>query len=91
VHRFILKDVATLAFLHHNFPFVSQETIKQLQEEVSCIEEAQCVFNTFSDWLSAAQNNFGTVAVSVDVVDRLAMDRKMKKLEVVSLDCFTNL
>lgn len=59
-----------------------QETIKQLQEEVSCIEEAQCVFRTFSDWLSTAQNNFSTVAISVDVVDRFAMERKMKKLEV---------
>ncbi|XP_032356678.1 nesprin-1 isoform X1 [Etheostoma spectabile] len=62
------------------------ETIKQLQEEVSCIEEAQCVFNTFSDWLSAAQNNFSTVAISVDVVDRFAMDRKMKKLEALQAD-----
>lgn len=61
---------------------VLQETIKQLQEEVSCIEEAHCVFRTFSDWLSAAQNNFSTVAISVDVVDRFAMERKMKKLEV---------
>lgn len=59
-----------------------QETIKQLQEEVACIEEAQSVFSTFSDWLSMAQNNFSTVAISVDAVDRFAMDRKMKKLEV---------
>jgi len=59
-----------------------QETIKQLQEEVSSIEEAQCVFTTFSDWLSTAQNNFNTVAISVDIVDRFAMERKMKKLEV---------
>ncbi|KAF1374585.1 hypothetical protein PFLUV_G00230620 [Perca fluviatilis] len=62
------------------------ETIKQLQEEVSCIEEAQCVFNTFSDWLSTAQKNFSTVAISVDVVDRFAMDRKMKKLEALQAD-----
>lgn len=61
-----------------------QETIKQLQEEVSCIEEAQCVFTTFSDWLRAAQNNFSTVAITVDAVDRFAMERKMKKLEVRS-------
>lgn len=59
-----------------------QDTIKQLQEEVSCIEEAQCVFSTFSDWLSTVQNNFSTVAISVDAVDRFAMERKMKKLEV---------
>lgn len=59
-----------------------QETIQQLQEEVSCIEEAQSVFSTFSDWLSTAQNNFSTVAICVDVVDHFAMERKMKKLEV---------
>lgn len=59
-----------------------QETIKQLKEEVSCIEEAQSVFSTFSDWLSTAQKNFGSVSISIDVVDRVAMERKMKKLEV---------
>ncbi|KAJ8275253.1 hypothetical protein COCON_G00098780 [Conger conger] len=62
------------------------ETIKQLQEEVRCIEEAQGVFSTFSDWLSTAQRNFRTVAVSIDAVDRLAMDRKMKKLEALQSD-----
>lgn len=66
----------------HLFCFILKETIKQLQEEVSCIEEAQCVCRTFSDWLSTAQNNFSTVAISVDVVDRFALERKMKKLEV---------
>lgn len=50
---------------------------------MSCIEEAQCVFTTFSDWLTSAQNNFSTVAISVDIVDRFAMERKMKKLEVL--------
>lgn len=76
-------------FSPHNFVFSSylifQETIKQLQEEVSCIEEAQSIFSTFSDWLSTAQNNFSTVAIRVDAVDRFAMERKMKNLEVHSL------
>ncbi|KAJ8270593.1 hypothetical protein GJAV_G00116870 [Gymnothorax javanicus] len=62
------------------------DTIKQLQEEVRCIEEAQGVFSTFSDWLSTAQQNFRVVAVSIDVVDRVAMDRKMKKLEALQCD-----
>lgn len=77
------------AFLHSDSVFRSyfilQETIKQLQEEVSCIEEAQSVFSTFSDWLSTAQSNFSAVAVRVDAVDRIAMEKKMKKLEVSSL------
>ena len=37
---------------------------------------------TFSDWLSMSQNSFSTVASCIDVVDRVAMERKMKKLEV---------
>lgn len=60
-----------------------QETIKQLQEELSCIEEAQTVLGSFSDWLSSAQHNFSSVAVPVNAVDRLAMERKIKKLEVI--------
>lgn len=59
-----------------------QETIKQLQEEVSCIEEAQTVLGSFSDWLCSAQHNFSSVAIPVNAVDRLALERKMKKLEV---------
>ncbi|XP_037550764.1 nesprin-1 [Nematolebias whitei] len=62
------------------------ETIKQIQEEVCLIEEAQCVFNTFSEWLSTAQNNFSSVAIRVDVVDRFALERKMKKLESLQAD-----
>ncbi|KAK6304736.1 hypothetical protein J4Q44_G00253220 [Coregonus suidteri] len=62
------------------------ESIKQLQVEVCCIEEAQSVFSTFSDWLSSAQNNFSTMAISINVVDRLTMERKMKKLEALQGD-----
>lgn len=40
------------------------------------------MFSTFSDWLSSAKNNFSTVAISIDVVDRVTMERKKKKLEV---------
>lgn len=60
-----------------------QDTIKQLKEEVSSIEESQSVFSTFSDWLSTAQKNFSSVSTTtIDVVDRVAMEKKMKKLEV---------
>lgn len=59
-----------------------QESIKQLQDEIRTINEAQGVFSTFSDWLCMAQENFRTAAVSIDLVDRVAMERKMKKLEV---------
>ncbi|KTF86540.1 hypothetical protein cypCar_00031779 [Cyprinus carpio] len=60
------------------------DTIKQLKEEVSCIEESQSVFGTFSDWLSTAQKNFSSVTTTtIDVVDRVAMEKKMKKLETM--------
>ncbi|XP_052352542.1 nesprin-1-like isoform X4 [Oncorhynchus keta] len=62
------------------------ESIKQLQVEVCCIEEAQNVFRTFSDWLSSAKNNFSTMAISISVVDRLTMERKMKTLEALQGD-----
>ena len=64
------------------FNAILKETIKQLQEEISVIEESHIIFTTFTDWLHAAQNNFTTVAISIEVVDRFAMERKMKKLEV---------
>lgn len=62
---------------------VVQDTMKQLKEEVSSIDESQSVFRTFSDWLSTAQKNFSSVTTTtIDVVDRVALEKKMKKLEV---------
>lgn len=49
---------------------------------MSGIEEAHSIFSTFSDWLSTAQKNFSSVAISIDAIDCVAMERKMKKLEV---------
>ncbi|TSO25166.1 Nesprin-1 [Bagarius yarrelli] len=62
------------------------ETIKQLTTEISAIEESQGIFNTFSDWLSTAQKNFSSVAVPINAVDCVAMERKMKKLEALQGD-----
>lgn len=45
------------------------------------MEEAQSASSTFSDWLGAALSSFSSAASSVQV-DRCAMERKMKKLEV---------
>lgn len=67
-------------------PCAAQDTIKQLEEEACSMEEAGNVLRTFSDWVSTAQENFTSVAVSIGVVDRVAMERKMKKLEVYLLD-----
>ncbi|KAG1946578.1 nesprin-1 [Pimephales promelas] len=64
-----------------------QDTIKQLKEEMSIIEESQSVFSTFSDWLSTAQKNFsGVTTTTIDVVDRVSMEKKMKKLEALQGD-----
>ncbi|XP_056332552.1 nesprin-1-like isoform X5 [Danio aesculapii] len=63
------------------------DTIKQLKEEVSCIEESQSVFSTFSEWLNTAQKNFSSVTTTnIDVVDRAAMEKKMKQLEALQGD-----
>ncbi|XP_077587652.1 nesprin-1 [Stigmatopora nigra] len=57
------------------------ETIKQLREEVSCIEEAQSALGTFSDWFLHAQSGF--CALGVDVVDRSAAEKTIKDLEAL--------
>ncbi|RXM34120.1 Nesprin-1 [Acipenser ruthenus] len=62
------------------------ETMKQLEEEIRSIEEAMTVFSSYTDWLSAAQKNFKNIAVSINVVDRVAMENKMKKLELLQSD-----
>lgn len=69
--------------MNYSFYMCLQDTIKQLKEEMSIIEESQSVFSTFSDWLSTAQKNFSSVTTTtIDVVDRVSMEKKMKKLEV---------
>lgn len=67
---------------HISYPIISQETIKQLQEELRSIEEAEKLCRSFSDWLSSAQKNYSAVIASSEPLDRVAMERKMKKLEV---------
>ncbi|KAG2468780.1 SYNE1 protein, partial [Polypterus senegalus] len=62
------------------------ETIKQLEEEIRSIEEAQIAFSSYTDWLGEAQKNFKNVAVSIDVVNLIAMENKMKKLESLQSD-----
>lgn len=49
---------------------------------MSCIDEAQSIITIFSDWLNTVQKNINAVAVPINAVERLAMDKKMKKLEV---------
>lgn len=61
---------------------IFQDTIKQLQEELKSIEEAENLCISFTDWLSSTQKSFTALADSSEPLDRFAMDKKMKKLEV---------
>ncbi|XP_042156778.1 nesprin-1 isoform X2 [Oncorhynchus tshawytscha] len=63
-----------------------QETIKQLKEELRSIEEAEKLCVSFSDWLRSAQKNFKTVTASTEALDRVAMERKMKKVETLQAE-----
>lgn len=62
--------------------FFVQDTIKQLQEELKSIEEADNLCLSFTDWLGSTQRSFTALTDSSEPQDRLAMERKMKKLEV---------
>lgn len=65
----------------------TQETVKQLQEEMASIAEAQNTLRTFSDWLSMAAVDFRTVSESREAPDRSSVEKKMKRLEVCYQPC----
>ena len=62
---------------------IFQDTIKQLQEELKSIEEAENLCMSFTDWLISTQKSFTALTDSSEPLDRFAMDKKMKKLEVL--------
>lgn len=59
-----------------------QDTIKQLQEELKSIEEAENLCVSFTDWFSSTQKNFTALTDTSEPLDRPAMEKKIKKLEV---------
>ncbi|KAK1888724.1 Nesprin-1, partial [Dissostichus eleginoides] len=59
------------------------DTIKQLQEELKSIEEAENLCISFTDWLSSTQKSFTALTNSSESLDRVAMDKKMKKIETL--------
>lgn len=63
-------------------PLICQDTIKQLQEELKSIEEADNLCISFTDWISSTHKSFAELTDSSEALDRVAMERKMKKLEV---------
>lgn len=60
-----------------------QDTIKQLQEELKTIEEAEKLCMSFTDWLNLTQKSFTVLTDCSEPLDRVSMDKKMKKLEVL--------
>ncbi|XP_056150129.1 nesprin-1-like [Lampris incognitus] len=82
----ISATATQLTARYHALLFNIQETIKQLQEELRSIEEAENLCVSFSDWLSSAQTNFATVTDSSEPLDQVAMERKMKKLEALQAE-----
>ncbi|KPP77537.1 nesprin-1-like, partial [Scleropages formosus] len=75
-------QAAQLTARYHALLLQLAESVRQLQEEIRSIEEAHGVFSTFSDWLSTVQKRFQTAVAGIDLLDRVAMERKMKELEV---------
>ncbi|GCB70645.1 hypothetical protein scyTo_0005735, partial [Scyliorhinus torazame] len=59
---------------------------KLLREELRALDEADAALNTYTDWLRAAQKNFKNMAVALNVVDKIAMERKIKKFESLHND-----
>ena len=77
-----VKDICVIPDSFSAKRSATQETIKQLQEEIMSIAEAQSTLRTFSDWLSVAAADFRTVSENKEALDRTAMEKKMKRLEV---------
>lgn len=62
---------------------IFQDTIKQLQEELKTIEEAEKLCTSFTEWLNSTQKSFTLLTDCSEPLDRVAMEKKMKKLEVL--------
>uniref|UniRef100_A0A8C2DGG1 Spectrin repeat containing, nuclear envelope 1a n=1 Tax=Cyprinus carpio TaxID=7962 RepID=A0A8C2DGG1_CYPCA len=82
----ISTRVTQLTARYHALLLQIQDTLKQLQEEMQNITEAQNALRTFSDWLSAARKNFRIVTERTEALDRITMEKKMKRLESLQGD-----
>ncbi|XP_067272909.1 nesprin-1 isoform X4 [Pseudorasbora parva] len=77
----ISTRVTQLTARYHALLLQIQETLKQLQEEMQKFTEAQNALKTFTDWLRAARKNFKIVTERTEALDRITMEKKMKRLE----------
>ncbi|XP_047184446.1 nesprin-1 isoform X2 [Scophthalmus maximus] len=68
---------------YHSLLLNVQDTIKQLQEEVRSIEEAENLCMSFTDWLDSTQKSFTVLTDVSEPLDRVAMEKKLKKLQAL--------
>ncbi|KAM4529485.1 nesprin-1 isoform 3-T3 [Fundulus diaphanus] len=71
---------------YHSLLLSIQDTIKQLQEELRSMEEAESLCMSFSEWFALTQKSFTTLTDRSEPLDRQVMERKMKKLESLQSD-----
>lgn len=77
-----MPSLITMYTLTCQYYHYFQDIVKQLQEELKSIEEAENLCVSFTDWLSSTQKSFTELTDSSEPLDRVAMEKKMKKLEV---------
>ncbi|XP_016311636.1 nesprin-1-like isoform X6 [Sinocyclocheilus anshuiensis] len=82
----ISTRVTQLTARYHALLLQIQDTLKQLQEEMQKITEAQNALRTFSDWLCTVRKNFKIVTERTEALDRITMEKKMKRLESLQGD-----
>ncbi|TWW68818.1 Nesprin-1 Enaptin KASH domain-containing protein 1 [Takifugu flavidus] len=68
---------------YHSLLLNIQGSIKQLQEELKSIEDADNICSTFTEWISSTQKGFAEVTDGSEPQDRVAIERMMKKLEAL--------
>ncbi|CAI5683845.1 unnamed protein product [Oreochromis niloticus] len=66
---------------YHSLLLNIQDTIKQLQEELRSIEEAENLCKSFTEWLGSTLKSFTALTDTSEPLDQVAMEKKMKKLE----------
>lgn len=78
-HQNILLSFTSTHLSSVLFP---KEHIKFLEEEIQSLEESELSLSSYSDWFNSTHKNFKNVAVKIDKVDKVVMEKKLKTLEV---------
>ncbi|TSR99415.1 Nesprin-1 [Bagarius yarrelli] len=75
--------VTQLTSRYHVLLLRIQETVRQIQEELKIIGDAQDVLRTFSDWLSRTTAAFKAASDGEQAPDRASLEKKMKRLKAL--------